>query len=473
MGNTINGPQVPPSTSGDVARRAAEEAARRAAAEAARRAAEEAVRRAAEEAARKTGRPQDTFTSRRPQSRALDLGSEPAATTRSNIDPARVSMPEADGFSGDRARSAIRTAARDNAVIPQGANIAEANAIREEAANAALAKYDAYLAAQPADLPSDERARRAAVLTRADLISERAMAGVTDFSRNEYLILFEAVELRTGVPADILKAYTFGEAQARYYQDPYPRQFLEPEDQYRNLNGDGYPQLWTQVQGENGWPTIQVNGQQVPVNIGWDAGVKQGDRTTGDTLGLGLTQLTFPTVTIAASVDVYQNGQRIQGTAADPFPADANLTLQMPDIDIARAVQDPYYNLMVFANLTLYKAQQVYPNAMPSAEDAARGVGTQQTPFGPMLTSWPGLDAAQPDWALLVAFNKGWTEAQSRAFNNGTKTADQIYREIADNFLALINNPGSTNGLYPPARADQPPRDHSFISQSPDLYSAG
>lgn len=115
----------------------------------------------------------------------------------------------------------------------------------------------------PAEAPASCRADDSDAcndyIAQAESISDRAWnGGETAFTRDEYLALFEAAECKTGVPATVLKAIAFSEALGVYYEDAYPRQFIEPCDGDWNLNNWGHTELWSRYYG-HGWPVLAVD----------------------------------------------------------------------------------------------------------------------------------------------------------------------------------------------------------------------
>lgn len=101
------------------------------------------------------------------------------------------------------------------------------------------------------------------ILDEANRLSRTAVAGRTSrFDREDYLVFFDAVQCRTGVPAPYLRAYAFDESLGIYYADSYPRQYIEPCDQAYNDNGrQGYPELWSRYYGLDSCP-IDLNTPQ-------------------------------------------------------------------------------------------------------------------------------------------------------------------------------------------------------------------
>lgn len=119
-------------------------------------------------------------------------------------------------------------------------------------------------AAQPSCRLSDTPQCNA-YIEEAESISYRAwVEGETHFTRDEYLTLFEAAECKTGVPAEVLKAIAFSEGLGVYYEDPYPRQVIEPCDTAWNLNGFSYGESWERIYGY-GQPAIAIGAPEMYV----------------------------------------------------------------------------------------------------------------------------------------------------------------------------------------------------------------
>lgn len=264
-------------------------------------------------------------------------------------------------------------------------------------------------------------------IAEANCISDRAMAGETHFDRNEYLMLFKAAECRTGVPANFLQAVSFSEGLGNSYQDPYPRQFIEPCDSYINPGNNAwfFPQLFSRYYGRFGdafgWPLIGVgstsssqgerltdyplidfdgdgsteltpptdnctlpapprpqgnnqNGRLwnrvwpeiVHVTIGNDRDYDGDGVLDSDSFGLGVMQVTLEVPQIAQRTRPPRSmttvlREEVPGAVGPVWPLggyDARPAVtNMQPMDLVRLIKDPQYNILVAAQLVIFKLQ--------------------------------------------------------------------------------------------------------------------
>jgi hypothetical protein len=114
----------------------------------------------------------------------------------------------------------------------------------------------------------------AEIIARANVLSANAMSVINArlsgqsvslprdlpmFSRNDDLIFFKAVECRTGVSAEVLKAYAYGESLGKMYSDASPHQFLDPCRLAYNLNGWFDTTIWSRYYGARDWPLLALS----------------------------------------------------------------------------------------------------------------------------------------------------------------------------------------------------------------------
>jgi len=225
-------------------------------------------------------------------------------------------------------------------------------------------EHDEVLALERAALERAETSCR--ILLAAEKISARCQAtgcyGPRQLSPNELQILFAAAEIQTGVPAELLKAIAFGEGLGNAYPDATPRHFIEPE-----LNPG--------LAGRADWAR-QLLGVDVPVALG-------DDREFGsETYGIGIMQLTASISGIESAL-AGENGGRV--TLAGGGSPGSWWTGGVVEMDVDRAIRDPYYNILVAAELIQHKIA-IYT-------DPAR-------PDGPL--SWmPATPQGPMDWAIV------------------------------------------------------------------------
>lgn len=268
-----------------------------------------------------------------------------------------------------------------------------------------------YLANPPAVIDIDPVVA-ADTLARADVVSQRARAGERSFTMQEYQVVFDAAEILTGVPADIMRTYAWGEGIGSYYEEPqYPRQFLEPDDMFVSEAGvEGFPELNSRYEGTNGWPLVELDGVPIPVTIGDDT------RFTppSDSLGLGIMALTFSQDSLlGAGLTIIRDGEpmTLDGDAPPlilgPGPANNNYSLDMTDVDLELMLVDPYYNVLMFTQLVLFNTQ-ANANNLPSEAQVADGDTSYTHPvYGDIIVRWDDLPDNQAFWLDWVGAQKG------------------------------------------------------------------
>jgi hypothetical protein len=301
-----------------------------------------------------------------------------------------------------------------------------------------------------------EEERDAAILAAADDISARAMNGETSFSENDYLIMFEAAEILTGVPSSITRAYAFGEGLGTYYVEPYPRQFVLPGEAIQSTSGLTI-EAEQRLSGENGWATISIDGVQIPVAIGDDF------RAGGlHTYGLGIMQLTFTENDLLGvpGLTITRNGELVPGEGypnngfifpglnnSRPIVPDSRLPVPMANVDVERLMRDPYYNIVMFSQFVLHNIQQGYANngnyaAMPAPEEA-----TADSPFGTILVAWPGLPEVTPG-----VYDEAWYTwahwiGQLKGGSGGNNDYVEMFRSMEENTAEQLQNGAAYGGL--------------------------
>jgi len=194
--------------------------------------------------------------------------------------------------------------------------------------------HDEILALERAALERAETNSR--ILLAAEEISERCQTidsfGPRQLSPNELQILFAAVEVQTGVPAELLKAIAFGEGLGNAYPDATPRHFIEP-----GLNPG--------LAGRADWAR-RLLGVEVPVALG-------DDREFGSqTYGIGIMQLT---ASISGIESALAGGDGGRVTLAGGGSPGSWWTGGVVEMDVSRAIRDPYYNILVAAELIQHK----------------------------------------------------------------------------------------------------------------------
>ncbi|HWN72122.1 MAG TPA: hypothetical protein VNM90_30995, partial [Haliangium sp.] len=167
------------------------------------------------------------------------------------------------------------------------------------------------------------------------IMSESGSLPIANLTPAEYLILFEAVEIQTGVPAELLQAIAHGEAVGSGNTDNVPRQFVQ-EDYLVDPGIDGYL-------GGRALDGMEWFGAPIPVGV--DA---------GGTYGLGIMQHTFHGDVINGVVPDALEGEDLYAAmlaqAGDANRSDAYLG-GFVDVNISRSIVDPYYNIMMAAEL--------------------------------------------------------------------------------------------------------------------------
>jgi hypothetical protein len=174
------------------------------------------------------------------------------------------------------------------------------------------------------------------IVLAAERISERCRTtgcfGPNQLTPNELQILFAAAEIQTGVPAELLKAIAYGEGLGNAYPDGTPRHFIEP-----GLN----PGLERRAD----WAR-QLLGVDLPVALG-------DDREYGSqTYGIGIMQLTASISEIEAALAGENGGRATLVGGGSPGTWWTGGTVEM---DVDRAIRDPYYNILVAAELIKHK----------------------------------------------------------------------------------------------------------------------
>jgi hypothetical protein len=249
----------------------------------------------------------------------------------------------------------------------------------------------------------------AEILALADARTDEATAhqSRTEFSRDEYLLWFKAVECRTGVPARVLKPVAFSEGLGNQYADATPRHFLEPCLAQVNDNGSWYFELYDRYYGATkpliavgrwayrnaakllvgpsytvpdpracalppptGWPNPGW-ASVVPVTVGDDRDPDHPEREP--TLGLGIMQITFlierinqatpddrpePYATTIVANGSYSRApyQPLYAYGATHDDRCGAKSIE-PMADLASIVQDPQFNILMYAQMVLFKWQ--------------------------------------------------------------------------------------------------------------------
>lgn len=208
-------------------------------------------------------------------------------------------------------------------------------------------------------------AEKQKIISRAEAISRRCRENPgTNPTEEELHLLIEAVEIQTGVPSQLLKVLVFGESIATAYTDRVPRQFIDPE------MGPGIANRATWARN--------LLGVDLPVLLGDDR------EFNSNTFGLGISQVTADIDRIKKALAGENNGMvRVLG-GGSPGSWWKGGTVEM---DVRRAMTDPYYNIMVLARLIQHK----------------HGIYTDpDRPQGPI--AWMPRDPQTPeDWALIAS----------------------------------------------------------------------
>lgn len=230
------------------------------------------------------------------------------------------------------------------------------------------------------------------ILLAAERISERCQTtgcfGSSQLTPNELHILFAAAEVETGVPAELLKAIAYGEGLGNAYPDGTPRHFIEP-----GLNPG--------LEGRADW-AHQLLGVDMPVALG-------DDREYGSqTYGIGIMQLTASISEIEGAL-AGENGGRV--TLVGGGKPHADWTGGTVEMDVNRAIRDPYYNILVGAELILHKIA-IYTDPRRSG--------------GPL--SWmPAHPQTSLEWAIV-----GSTYQTMGGYGPGGGATQRIYSRMTD-----------------------------------------
>jgi hypothetical protein len=250
----------------------------------------------------------------------------------------------------------------------------------------------------PEDVADLERAALARaeencrIVLAAERISERCQTtgcfGPDQLTPNELHILFAAAEVETGVPAELLKAIAYGEGLGNAYPDGTPRHFIEP-----GLNPG--------LEGRADWAR-QLLGVDMPVALG-------DDRELGSqTYGIGIMQLTASISGIEGAL-AGENGGRV--TLVGGGRPRADWTGGTVEMDVSRAIRDPYYNILVGAALIRHKIA-IYTDPTRSG--------------GPL--SWMPADPRTPmEWAIV-----GSTYQTMGGYGPGGGATQRIYSRMTD-----------------------------------------
>jgi hypothetical protein len=169
------------------------------------------------------------------------------------------------------------------------------------------------------------------VIRAAEAISQRCQANPgLEITPNETQILYKAVELQTGVPARLMKAISYGEALGSLYKDGVPRQFYD----LAQAPGMASRAKWAK----------NILGVDLPVLLG-------DDRSFGSpTCGIGLFQLT-------ADISKIKTALAHGGTVMNTGGGSPGGWYKGPVVtwEPRRAIVDPYYNLLVGAQIVNHK----------------------------------------------------------------------------------------------------------------------
>lgn len=415
----------------------------------------------------------------------------------------------------------------------------------------------------------------AEILAEANALSAEANppglargAGRTSFSREETEVFFDAVECRTGVPAPLLRMYSFDEALGHYYANPYPRQFLEPCVQAWNQNGNmGAPELWQRYFGvacpaervrnscrekDNDflepWPLLAVGAldpaalgcdptrndcPSVPPSLGmgasWCTLFPDGDcartpyRCTGapadmpwlggtplpamplgawqevepalvrvtlgddrpksDTFGLGLGQVTMYIEDIAAfdRVTVVRTEASHTGNQYPGYPKGAGRPDEnglgvdpLTEEQMIALLRDPQYNVLVAAQITVVKWQQLVPS-WPGSTPELRAAPTEciDPDYGRIITLHEAPDYVDVDrnlrrlWICSVGSIKagsGTCDIGGPALLTNTVNLDLDHYQIGRCFEPTVNNRGIKE-LPPQAQTPAAVRDCKHIQR--------
>jgi hypothetical protein len=238
------------------------------------------------------------------------------------------------------------------------------DSVKAEAQAAAFAAQTGdteVLAAMQANLASDMAAHQATVgqifndvvrdwriVDAAEAISARCASGdafrrnpdgsyaaddfgnmIPNISAGEYALLFQAVEIQTGIPARLLKAIAEGEAVSSMHRDGIPRHFYDQSmiSGMGTMQSDGKAQEARWALGEGTPPVAWGDDSQLDQD-----GDDQPDAGNPDTRGMGYMQLTAYGPDVIAA---WHNGGTVKVAGVD--------------VDVQRALMDPYYNITMAA----------------------------------------------------------------------------------------------------------------------------
>jgi len=230
------------------------------------------------------------------------------------------------------------------------------------------------------------------ILLAAERISERCRTtgcfGSSQLTPNELHVLFAAAEIETGVPAELLKAIAYGEGLGNAYPDGTPRHFIEP-----GLNPG--------LEGRADWAR-QLLGVDMPVALG-------DDREYGSqTYGIGIMQLTASISEIEAALAGEGGGRVTLVGGGRPHAAWTGGTVEM---DVNRAIRDPYYNILVGAALIRHKIA-IYTDPSRSGGPLSWMPANPQTPM---------------EWAIV-----GSTYQTMGGYGPGGGATQRIYSRMTD-----------------------------------------
>jgi hypothetical protein len=245
------------------------------------------------------------------------------------------------------------------------------------------------------------------VLARAQAISDRCTSSVgcfkhhdgtgTGLTWNETEILFAAAEIRTGISARLLKAIAYGEGLGDgYIKQKYPRQFYDLDDNPYF----GWRATWAKTR----------LGLDVPLSLGIDV--------DNPTYGIGIMQLTADRGLVEHAIAVARAGKGPElvqlyggGRPYTSWPVD-----RVVRMDVMKAIDDPYYNVLKAAELIAFK-RDVYTDV--------------RTPIH-WVKAQPANDM---DWALLGSTYQVYGGigpgggATTRIYNRMTNHESATYRD--------------------------------------------
>jgi hypothetical protein len=252
------------------------------------------------------------------------------------------------------------------------------------------------------------------IVLAAERISERCRTtgcfGPNQLTPNELQTLFAAAEIETGVPAELLKAIAYGEGLGNAYPDGTPRHFIEP-----GLNPG--------LEGRADWAR-QLLGVDMPVALG-------DDRELGSqTYGIGIMQLTASIPGIEGAL-AGENGSRV--TLVGGGSPGSWWTGGTVEMDVNRAIRDPYYNILVGAELIRHKIA-IYTDS--------------NRPGGPI--PWMPANPQTPmDWAIV-----GSTYQTMGGYGPGGGATLRIHSRMtepsADAYPFVSAEPDLSRLAYPP-----------------------